>query len=119
VFQASGALDEATRTRLTEIRLPNPKRILLPGMYAQVSITPLDASHGSIRVPANTLLVDAKGQRVAVVGPDNTVHFREVRLGRDYGQETEILSGVGLDDRLITDPSDELHEGSRVEIISK
>jgi RND family efflux transporter MFP subunit len=117
VFQASGAFDATTRTRLTEIRLANPSHILLPGMYAQVSITSPDA-RTSLRVPSDALIIDADGTRVVVVGEDDRVHFRKILIGRDYGTEAEILTGLSPTDRLIANPSDELQEGGKVRIVS-
>jgi len=40
VTRLSGALDPATRTFRVEIDLPNPGEKLLPGQYAQVTLTP-------------------------------------------------------------------------------
>jgi len=117
VFQSAGALDSNTRTMLTEIRISNSDNLLLPGMYAQIEIAPTTA-HESLRVPANTLIVDAKGTRMAVLGPDNKVRFRKVDLGMDYGTEVEIRKGIDISDRLIADPSDELVENGSVTIIT-
>ena len=118
VFQLAGALDSGTRTLRTEVRLANPKNILLPGMYAQVEISPAE-KRSSLRVPANTLMIDAKGNRIAIVDADDRVHFRTVEFGKDYGSEIEVLNGIGPDDRLIANPSDELAEGGKVRIAPK
>ena len=81
----------------------NSDNVLLPGMYAQVRITP-SKSQATLRIPANTLLFDSKGTRVAIVNAQNVVHLRPIREGRDFGTELEILSGVKLGDRLVTTP---------------
>jgi RND family efflux transporter MFP subunit len=117
VAMQSGALDSASRTRLTEIRLKNPDGILLPGMYARVSFaTGTRTVH--LRVPANTLDVGASGTRVAVVRPDKRLHYVTVVLGRDFGAEAEVLEGLTGKEQLVTNPTNELHEGMPVEIAS-
>jgi RND family efflux transporter MFP subunit len=113
VFQASGALDAASRTLLTEVRLDNRKGLLLPGMFAQVQFD--TGGQSALRVPSNTLIIDSKGNRVAIVGADNKVHYQTVVIGKDFGTEVEILDGVKATDRLISNPSDELQEGETVD----
>ncbi len=114
VFQSAGALDAATRTQLTEVRLSNTNNVLLPGMYADVRF-PAPGNHVLPRIPANTLVVDAQGTRVVVLGPDDTVHYQTVQLGRDFGKEIEIAQGLTGKERLITDPTDDLKEGMKVQ----
>jgi RND family efflux transporter MFP subunit len=115
VHESAGALDTATRTLLTEIRLPNRNGLLLPGMYATATFSGADEK--KIRVPSNTLIVDAKGTRVAVVDADNKIHFKQVVLGRDYGTEAEVVSGVSATDRLVSNPTDDLQEGHAVQVL--
>ena len=55
VMRSAGALDEATRTMNTEIRVPNGDGALLPGMYAEVALT-LPASHRVLELPATALM---------------------------------------------------------------
>jgi len=49
-----------------------------------------------------------------IVRPDNTLHFQPVQLGRDFGNEAEVLSGLVGEEKLVSNPSDDLHEGMRV-----
>jgi hypothetical protein len=52
---------------------------------------------------------------VAVVGPDNKVQLRSIRLGRDFGNTIEVLSGVSSADRVIMNPSDGIADGDTVQ----
>ena len=117
VQQSSGALNSGSRTLLTEIRLPNPGGVLLPGMYAQVQL-PSGDGHATLRAPADVLKVDAQGVRVAVVDPQMHVHFRNVTLGRDFGAEVEIVSGLNATDRMVANPADELKENEKVNVVA-
>ncbi len=116
VRMQAGALDAASRTRLTEIRLKNLNGALLPGMFAQVAFA-TGGQARTLRVPANTLAVDAGGTRVVVVRPDHTLHFLPVQLGRDFGIEVEVLQGLKGDEALISNPNNALHEGMRVDVV--
>jgi RND family efflux transporter MFP subunit len=117
IFQAAGALNQNTRTLLTEIRLPNPKGTLLPGMFAEVDISP-PAQAKVLRVPSNVLLIDSHGTRVVVVDSQNHAHYVPVVLGRDYGTEIEIVSGITATDQLVSDPTDDIKDGGEVKVTS-
>ncbi len=113
IASTAGALDPASRTLLTEVRLRNDDLALMPGMYAQVkfSIVPADAVW---LIPATALIARAAGPQVLIVRDDRTVHYQKVELGRDLGQSVEILAGVTGRDRLVVNPPDGLKEGARV-----
>jgi RND family efflux transporter MFP subunit len=113
VVRTADAIDPTTRTLLVEVQVPNPDRSLLSGSYAQVGIDP-GASILPITVPANALLFDAKGTRVATLDEHNVVHFHNVQVGRDYGAAVEILSGIPDGATVVLNPSDDLHDGSEV-----
>ena len=113
IAESAGALDATSRTLLTEVHLQNPGNLLLPGMYAQVRVMPSGAQ-ATVRIPANTLIFDAAGTRVAVVGRDNVLHLKQIKEGRDFGQGIEVLSGVSAEDRLVSNPTDNLKDGQEV-----
>jgi membrane fusion protein, multidrug efflux system len=115
VTRASGALDPATRTMNTEVRVPNADGALIPGMYAQVSLT-LPYPHRVFEIPATALMNDAMGLRVAVVGSDDVVHLVPVVLERDTGAALEISSGLTGTERIVKLPSAELAEGTTVSV---
>lgn len=116
VFSTSGALDPNARTLLTDVRLSNMDSALLPGMYAEVRFAPSgDQPHG-VRIPANTLVVNASGTQVVVVGPNRVLHFVPVTLGRDYGTEIEVVQGLDGHESLVVNPTDELQDGMTVQI---
>ena len=115
VVSTARAIDGTTRTLLTELEADNSKGELLPGSFVQVHLQ-LPAGVSRWRLPSNTLLFRADGLHVAAVGADNRVALKEVQIGRDYGSEIEILSGVGADDRIIVNPPDSLISGTPVRI---
>jgi multidrug efflux pump subunit AcrA (membrane-fusion protein) len=84
-------------------------------MFASVNFT-LDRTAKTIMAPASIMLFNAGGPQVAVVRPDQTLHFQKVMPGRDYGSTIELLAGVNAGDRAVVNPSDELAEGMKVEV---
>jgi RND family efflux transporter MFP subunit len=115
IHRTAGALDPATRTLLTEVRIPNPKGTLLPGMYAQVEFTP--GAERKLRIPDAAIVVDSNGTRVIVVDATNHIHYQKVVLGRDYGTEAEVVTGVKASDRLVSAPSENMQDGGAVQIL--
>lgn len=115
VVRTSGSIDAATRTMQVEITLPNKDGVLMPGAYVQVSL-PLTTST-TLAIPTNSLIIGSQGVRVAVVGENSLVTIRSVKIGRNYGQTVEALSGVTVADRLILNPSDSLTDGDKVTVV--
>jgi RND family efflux transporter MFP subunit len=117
VVRNARALDAASRTLLTEIQIPNPKRVLLPGMYAEVRFQ-IKTDGQTLVIPANALVVRTEGPEAAVVKSDNTVHYQKLELGRDFGTEVEITSGLDEGTRVVVNPSDDIREGVAVTVLS-
>ena len=117
IARNAGSLDPATRTLLTEIHVDNRDGKLLPGTYAQVEFAGIEAKP-HMRIPANALVIGAEGTRVAVVTKANRVHFQPVVLGADYGQETEVVTGLEGSEMLVTNVSDDLKEGAAVKPVA-
>ena len=111
VANASGALDSASRTLLTEVRVRNAASTLRPGMYADVKLH-VERDHPPLIIPTSALIIQATGPRVAVLGADQKVRFQAVELGRDYGATVEIVRGIEAADQVVTSPPDGLHEDS-------
>lgn len=112
--RSSNSIDPATRTLTVEVDVDNPGGRLLPGSYAFVHLK-LPKQIQSVTVPSNTLLFRSEGMRVAVVR-EGRAELIPITIGRDYGNEVEVVSGVGPDDAVILDPADSLVSGTPVEV---
>lgn len=116
VARAAGALDAATRTMNTEVRVPNPDGKLLAGMYAEVALT-LPTPRRALEIPATALYNDAKGLRVAVVDPGDKIRFAPIGVERDTGATLHVATGLDGSERVVKLASAELSDGMVVEII--
>lgn len=116
VVRTAGALDPATRTLLTEVELKNDGK-LMPGMYARVGIEAERPTAG-LQVPGNTIVTNAKGSQVVVVGPDDVAHFQSVQTGVDDGALVEVQGGLKNGDQVVVGPSDEISDGVKVKTVA-
>jgi RND family efflux transporter MFP subunit len=114
VTRTADALDANTRTLLTEVRVPNPDNALRPGMYLQVRFV-FSRVNPSVRLPAAAIVVRTGPRKVAVLDSRNAVHYHDVQLGRDFGDEIEVLTGVNAGDTVVIHPGDDIPEGTIVE----
>ena len=114
VVRVAGALDPVTRTLTTEIQLPNAKGELLPGMFVQIRFR-LKPAEPAIVLPSNAVIIRADGPQVATVDAAQTIRFQKVKIGRDFGAQIEIVSGLADGVRVAANPNDTLTEGLVVE----
>lgn len=112
----SQSIDAATRTLLAEIDVDNASGELLPGAYAEVHLK-LNAASKALTLPVNALLFRPEGVMVAVVGADQKVKLTLIVLGRDFGTELEIASGLTGTESIVINPSDSLSTGTPVRVV--
>ena len=77
----------------------------------------LPGSVRSLTLPANALLFRDNTPQVAILGPDNRIVLKKVRIARDLGSEVEIAGGLGHDARIVTNPPDSIDEGEQVRVM--
>lgn len=109
-------IDAATHTFTAEVNVANGDRLLRPGMYARVTVN--FGSNHSIVVPDDCVVKQqGSGVRsVFVLQADNTVKEVVVTLGRHFGTEYEILSGVAEGDKVVVKGQAILKNGSKVNV---
>ena len=115
VARITGSIDPGSRSMLAIVLIPNPTGVLKPGMYTQVRFVSA-RSLPALLIPGDALLSGGKGTQVAMVDSAGVVHFRDVKIGTDLGSEVEVVSGLAIGDKVITNPSDAVHEGTAVEV---
>jgi multidrug efflux pump subunit AcrA (membrane-fusion protein) len=116
VARSAGAFDPATRTMVVEIIVPNADGTLVPGMYGQIKFQ-LENPQPYLIVPVTAVMIGGDGVRVATLDTADTVHFKKVRVGRDFGKEVEVVEGLKDKERVINNPRDNLEEGVHVKAV--
>lgn len=116
LVRTTQAIDAASRTMLAEVAVDNPTGELLPGAYAQVHLK-LHSANTAFIVPVNTLIFRSDGMQVAVVQPDQRVALKKIVVGRDFGTEVEVVSGIDKEDAVVLNPPDSLASGTQVRVV--
>jgi RND family efflux transporter MFP subunit len=115
IARTAESIDATTRTLLTEVDIDNASGQLLPGAFAEVHVK-LPSQAAALIVPVPALIFRAAGLQVAVVRNGNKADLVHVTLGRDYGTEVEVTSGITEEDAVIINPPDSLTEGAAVRV---
>ena len=115
VATTSESVSPDSRTMLVELQVDNSKNEILPGSYATVRL-PANVLGKLLILPDNTLIFRGKNLQVGVVDAKGVVELRDVKVGRDFGIQSEILSGVTESDKVIVNPSDSLTTGTTVHV---
>jgi RND family efflux transporter MFP subunit len=114
VTRTSESIDLQARTLRVEVDLPNKDFTLLPGMYLQVEFHLKPTKF--VQVPASALLFKTSGPQVALILPNDTVKFQDIRIGRDNGNVVEIASGLSEGDRVALNISNQISDGDKVTV---
>lgn len=86
-------------------------------MYATVKFS-VKQSNPPLMLPDNALVINSGGTQVAIVTKNQTVHYQPVQLGRDYGTQVEVTSGLSGNETLISNPTVDLVEGTRIRTVA-
>lgn len=94
-------MEEKTRTVKARVEVENVNRLLKPGMFATVSIDVKGSKmEKAITVPDEAVLMDGEERFVFVMTGPDTFGKREVRPGRTFGRNVEIIAGLESGDRV-------------------
>jgi RND family efflux transporter MFP subunit len=115
LVRTSSSIDPSSLTLLAEVDVANADGRLLPGGYAQVHFD-LKEAHPPMLIPGNALIFRAQGTQVGVVGDDDTVTLKDIKIGRDFGTKLEVVDGLQASDQIIVNPSDSLTNGTKVQV---
>ena len=113
VARFSVDVEADTRTMHTEVNVTNPNGVLLPGVYAEATLT-LDRKDQAVAIPPEAVNVDGDKRTVWVVDPSGTVQARTVTLGVETPDNVEILSGLNPGELVAVGDRSELKAGEIV-----
>jgi RND family efflux transporter MFP subunit len=123
VRRFSDKLSLDTRTMDTEVDVPNPSLLLIPGMYAEVDLTlaqrtkvlavPVTAVDTSAEASGSVHADGSTGQ-VMVITPNNRVEVRKITLGLETANLVEVLSGLNEGDMVVIGGRAALQPGQEV-----
>jgi RND family efflux transporter MFP subunit len=105
---------EDTRTMHTEVDVENPSRILLPGLYAEATIT-LEKKDDAIAVPLQAVDENNNQATVDIADPSNKIEIRRIVLGIQTATDAEVLSGLEEGETVVVSDRSGLKAGQPVQ----
>ncbi|MGA2984029.1 MAG: efflux RND transporter periplasmic adaptor subunit [Terriglobia bacterium] len=112
LVRTAESIDQASRTLLVEVDVANTTGEILPGAYAEVHLK-LPTATATVIIPVTSLIFRSEGLRIGVVRKGHAALI-PITLGRDFGTEVEVVSGLDGNEKVITNPPDSLVDGQEV-----
>jgi RND family efflux transporter MFP subunit len=112
IARFASRLDTATRTMVTEVDVSNPAAVLMPGMYAEVSLE--SKQDDVLTAPVEAIERTGSATRVYAIDKSGAVQIIPVQLGIEDAHRAEILSGLAEGDLVITGRRAGLTAGDKV-----
>ena len=118
LVRTADAIDPATRTLLVEVDVVNSTGLLFPGAYTEVHFK-VKNDISTLLLPATSLIFRSEGLRVGTVTNGNRAALIPIMLGRDLGNEVEVVSGLSDNASVILTPPDSLVDGRAVHVVEQ
>ncbi len=104
---------------LVKINLDKTDKSILPGMFVNVQF-PVEnisnaAENKAVMVEEAALVKQGQLTGVYVI-EDNTAFLRWLRIGKNFGNEVEVLSGLSANEKYVISAEGKLYNGAKVNI---
>lgn len=109
----SKEVKEDTRTMHTEVDVPNPHRELLPGLYAEATLT-LDKRERVLAIPQQAINIGEEQSTAWVVDASDRLELRRVKLGIETPDDVEVVSGLHEGELVVVGDRSTLRAGEPV-----
>jgi len=104
---------EDTRTMHTEVDVRNPTHALVPGLYAEATLT-LEHREDIPSVPLQAVNHEGNKTTVFVVSPNGVLEDRAVMLGLQTANDAEVVSGLSEGEEVVVSDRSGLKAGEKV-----
>jgi RND family efflux transporter MFP subunit len=116
IFFADREVNPATGAIRIAGVFPNPNNLLRPGGYGRVRAAP-NTHMGALLVPQRAVIELQGSQQVAVVGRDNKVSIRPVRVADRVGKMWIIAQGLKLGEQVVVEGLQKVRDGATVKAV--
>ncbi len=113
VIRFSVDVQQDTRTMHTEVDVPNPDRVLMPGLYAEADVS-LEHRDDIPSVPLQAINHEGDKTSVFVVNRNGEIEDRPITLGIQTATDAEIVSGLSEGEQVVVSDRSALKPGQRV-----
>jgi RND family efflux transporter MFP subunit len=118
LVRTADAMDPATRTLRVEVDVVNSTGLLFSGAYTEVHFK-IKSDGSTLLLPTTSLIFRSEGLRVGTIKNGNRAALIPIVLGRDFGNEVEVVSGLPDNASVILTPPDSLVDGQVVHVVDQ
>ncbi|WP_045380038.1 efflux RND transporter periplasmic adaptor subunit [Vibrio campbellii] len=94
-------LDPKTRTLRVRLKFPNPNGELKPNMFANIALQPV-TEDAVLTIPKSSVIRSGGMTRVVLAEGDGKYRSARIEVGREAGEQIEVLQGLKQDDKIVT-----------------
>ena len=109
-------VDPTSGQVMLRAQVPNPDKLLLPGMYVRVRLEQAKATDG-IMLPQQAVTRSTTGDTVMVIGADGKVSPRHVKLGPAQGSDWVVYEGLKAGEQVMVDGFQKLRGNAPVKAV--
>ena len=114
LYAVSNQMATSTGTITLRATFPNDDEALFPSEFVNVKLL-VDPLQNAVLVPTPAVQTGAPGDYVYLVNTDNSVSVHKVTLGPSDGKNTVITSGLAAGNIVVTDGTDRLSDGAKIQ----
>lgn len=115
VAEVNRGINDATGTLTVKALFKNPENRLLPGMFAHVQAT-AGTRENALLIPKRAVVELMYKKFVYVVGEDNKVIMKEVKLGPSVGRLYMVESGLDGTENIVVEGTSKIRQGAAVKV---
>jgi multidrug efflux system membrane fusion protein len=114
LYAVSNQMATSTGTITLRATFPNDDEALFPSEFVNVKLL-VDTLQNAVLVPTPAVQTGAPGDYVYLVNANNSVSVHKVTLGPSDGKNTVITSGLAAGNMVVTDGTDRLSDGAKIQ----
>ncbi len=112
VIVVDNQVDPAIGAVRVKAQIPNQKRTLLPGQFARIKLE-ANTLKDAIVIPSQAVVINPRGRFVYVVGQDDKVSLRPIKVTYEY-QGNAAITGVEVGERIVLEGKQNLRPGVKI-----
>lgn len=122
VSEVSGSAKNTGGQYLVKINLTNPTKEVLSGMFANVQFPIANkpqtstVSSDKVVVPESALVKQGQLTGIYTIANGNTALLRWLRIGKSFGNQVQVLSGLSANEQYIISADGKLYNGAKISI---
>lgn len=121
VTEVSSSAKNTGGQYLVKINLTQTNKAILSGMFVNVQFpvankTQTTTTTDKVLVPESALVKQGQLTGIYTVGNGNTAILRWLRIGKTFGNQVEVLSGLSAEEQYIVSAEGKLFNGAKVKL---